>query len=298
MVDAAVAAGCGGNCNRRWLHADRSYQHHFDRCVGCFARSHHRSPLTALGASQRAVRHRRHDGVGRRRNDHGATGVFVFDPMAIRRRLDAAPSARDFTRQGNEVEFDPKPAHDRSDAWLDDSSPASGRGLWDVAIRASKPRRNLGSAGIERRVANDFGDPADLANEIVREKQQLAETGHRFAEGDPRATMTIDARWDDMTYFVVIPAAQRVALNDPIAQHRTIAELNQKIIRQWPERYAIWLLKSARRGAWAIAADMVMHPIFLIAIVLAMAYVLYRSVTVSYESSSRCHSHRCRRWRS
>jgi hypothetical protein len=127
------------------------------------------------------------------------------------------------------------------------------------------------------------GDNAKLAHEIVGEKKRLAAAGHRFTEGDPQATMTIDARWDDMTYFVVIPAAQRVVGDEPIAQHRKIAELNQTIIRHWPQRYGVWLLKSARRGAWAIAADIVMHPTFLIAIALAMVYVLYRAVTLTNE---------------
>ena len=133
---------------------------------------------------------------------------------------------------------------------------------------------------------NVGGEAAELAVEIVAEKSRLADTGHRFAQGDPAATMTVDARWDEMTYFVVIPAAQRIVGDDRVAQHKEVAKLNRAIIRLWPQRYIVWLLKSVRRGAWAIAADMVMHPIFLIAILLAMAWVLFRSMNESAEPIS------------
>jgi len=80
---------------------------------------------------------------------------------------------------------------------------------------------------------------------------------------DPTATMTIDARWDAMTYFVVIPAAVEVVGNDSITAHRAIARLNRLIILRWPDRYLVWIAKAIRRGAWAIAADIAMHPVFL-----------------------------------
>tara|TARA_R110002049_G_scaffold4601_4_gene31977 strand:+ start:257058 stop:258500 length:1443 start_codon:yes stop_codon:yes gene_type:complete len=123
------------------------------------------------------------------------------------------------------------------------------------------------------------GESSDLAKEIVREKTRLAQTGHTFAAGEPGATMTIDARWDDMTYFVVIPAAERLVPSDRIAQHNEIARLNKRIIRMWPMRYALWLAKAVRRGAWAIAVDIVMHPIFLLVILSTMAIVLLRCLT-------------------
>jgi hypothetical protein len=124
------------------------------------------------------------------------------------------------------------------------------------------------------------GEPARLAGGIVDRKHEF-EADHGFAEGDPGATMTIDARWDDMTYNVVVRAAREITGDDTVMQNLAIARLNKAIIRRWPVRYAIWLLKAVRRGAWAIAADMVMHPLFLAAIGCAILCILYRSVTGS-----------------
>jgi uncharacterized membrane protein (Fun14 family) len=95
-----------------------------------------------------------------------------------------------------------------------------------------------------------------------------------FAPGAAGATMTIDARWDDMTYHVAVAAAKKTYGDDPVIYHRGIARLNREIVNRYPHRYAIWLVKAVRRGAWAIAADIVMHPVFLAAIGIAMLCVL------------------------
>ncbi|GAA5510130.1 hypothetical protein [Novipirellula caenicola] len=123
------------------------------------------------------------------------------------------------------------------------------------------------------------GDAAAMGEAIVFEKQRLAATGHSFAAGDAGATMTIDARWDEMTYFVVVPAAKSLAGDDPVAQHNAIKVMNQAIIAQYPLRYATWIAKNGRRGAWAIAADMVMHPTFLTAILGLAAWLIYAATS-------------------
>ncbi len=117
----------------------------------------------------------------------------------------------------------------------------------------------------------------ELGTAIVAAKQQYdAEIG--FAEGEPGATMTIDARWHPMMWSVAFPASVKVAGDDLIDSHRALATLNKSIIKRYPLRYARWLLKSARRGAWAIAADIVMHPAFLVAISLMILVILKRAV--------------------
>mgnify|MGYP003667776658 CR=1 FL=1 len=123
------------------------------------------------------------------------------------------------------------------------------------------------------------GDAAAMGESIVSEQQDLAAAGHTFAAGETGATMTIDARWDEMTYFVVVPAAQSLAGDDPVAQHNAIKAMNQEIIRQYPQRYMVWIAKNGRRGAWAIAADIVMHPIFLSAILGLAAWLIYASAS-------------------
>ena len=116
----------------------------------------------------------------------------------------------------------------------------------------------------------------EMGRKVVEIKNQYeAEVG--FEPGEPRATMTIDNRWDEMSYFVVVPAAFQIAGQDTVASHRAIATMNKSIVRSYPLRYAKWLLKSARRGAWATAADIVMHPLFLASIIGMIGLILYRS---------------------
>ncbi len=100
-----------------------------------------------------------------------------------------------------------------------------------------------------------------------------------FAAGEAGATMTIDARWDDMTWRIVVPSANRLVGGDIVASHQAMARLNRAIIRRFPLRYVTWLLKAARRGAWGIAADMVMHPVFL-AVIGVMVLLLLRQVVI------------------
>ncbi len=123
------------------------------------------------------------------------------------------------------------------------------------------------------------GEASDLAGAIVDEKNSFESSGRGFADGAVGATMTIDARWDDMTYYVVVPASAKIAGDDAVARHRAVRTFNRAILSRWPARYAVWLAKAARRGAWAIAADIVMHPVFLAAFLWALLLVVYRATT-------------------
>lgn len=134
------------------------------------------------------------------------------------------------------------------------------------------------------------GETGELAREIARRRIAVS-TGvkvpvmeHVRLSGDGldlRVTsdpalradsyMTLENRWDAMTYLVVIPAAAAVAGDDPIAQHRLLAQLDQQIVRSYPDRYARWWLLAVRRGMWGSVANMVMHPIFLAVIVTVAA---------------------------
>lgn len=130
------------------------------------------------------------------------------------------------------------------------------------------------------------GASGDLGKVIVEHKTKFdAETG--FAPGEFGATMTIDNRWDDMTYHVVIPAAKSVAINQKnTTVHQTIATMNKSIIKQYPQRYIKWLVKAARRGAWAIAADIAMHPVFLVGITGMVLLVIGRAVGSGFAAES------------
>lgn len=123
------------------------------------------------------------------------------------------------------------------------------------------------------------GDAGKLGQAVVAQKEAFLQSGRAFAAGEPRATMTIDGRWDDMTYYVVIPAAESLVGGDSIEQHDLISAMNHQIIRRYPVRYLVWLAKNARRGAWAIAADITMHPVFL-AVTIGMLIWAMISATV------------------
>lgn len=117
-----------------------------------------------------------------------------------------------------------------------------------------------------------------LAAGIIRQRTQFLAAGGRFAPGDPGATMTLESRWDDYTWYVVVPAADRLHPGDTIASHHAIRDLNRDLLQRYPGRYGRWLLLGARRAAWGIAADLVMHPPFLILIGLALLWELVRIV--------------------
>jgi hypothetical protein len=116
------------------------------------------------------------------------------------------------------------------------------------------------------------GPSNELASQIIVQRQRRIDDGFRFVDGDPGATMTLEGRWNDMIYQVVVPAAKALHGDDTIANHNAIQELNAEIVRRYPLRYVRWLLLATRRAAWAIAADIVMHPIFLSVIALAVAW--------------------------
>lgn len=138
-------------------------------------------------------------------------------------------------------------------------------------------------------------DTGELAREIARRRVAVStgvnvpvmEHVRLSADGlDLRVTsnpalradsyMTLENRWDAMTYLVVIPAAASVAGDDIIAQHRLLAQLDWQLVRSYPTRYARWWLLAIRRGVWGSVANMVMHPIFLAAIMtVASATILF-----------------------
>lgn len=150
--------------------------------------------------------------------------------------------------------------------------------------------QNLG--GILVQLLNDDelqalpGASGEVGSAVVQYKTQYdADVG--FAKGDFGATMTIDSRWDNMTYHVLIPAAKSVAVNQKnTTVHRTIADMNKTIVKQYPMRYMKWLAKAARRGAWAIAANIVMHPVFLAAIAGSILLLIARAVGSGFSVES------------
>ena len=124
------------------------------------------------------------------------------------------------------------------------------------------------------------GKSGELAAEIIRGRKRFLESRPpEYVRADPRATMTIESRWDDYTWHVVVPAADRLYPDDTIAAHHAIRDLNRDLLKRFPLRYFRWLLLGARRAAWGIAADLTMHPPFLAAGILMLIWSLWRAIT-------------------
>ncbi|TWT67543.1 hypothetical protein CA85_23940 [Allorhodopirellula solitaria] len=130
----------------------------------------------------------------------------------------------------------------------------------------------------ERRVVVSQSGARSLADagSLPRDGLDLRVTSDPSLRAD--SYMTLENRWDAMTYLVVIPAAAQVAGDDPIAQHRLLSRLDHEIVEAYPLRYARWWLLAVRRGIWGSFANILMHPIFLPVIVFAAAAAVVWSV--------------------
>ncbi|MEM8913739.1 MAG: hypothetical protein AAGC97_18415 [Planctomycetota bacterium] len=106
------------------------------------------------------------------------------------------------------------------------------------------------------------------------------------------STMTLESRWDAMTYLVVIPAAAQIA-NSPIQQHRRLADLDRMIVSRYPARYLRWVLLAIRRGIWGGLANIAMHPVYLSIGCIVGAAIWCCTVT---GSTSRLIAKRSARW--
>jgi hypothetical protein len=122
------------------------------------------------------------------------------------------------------------------------------------------------------------GSPGVLAKEIVESRERFERAGNRLAPGDAHAALTIESRWDDYVWHIVFPAADGLYPGDIIASNRAAKELNQAIIRQYPVRYLRWLGLGMRRAIWGTAANIAMHPLFLVCISLWVAIEIARIV--------------------
>ncbi|EMI53847.1 signal peptide protein [Rhodopirellula sallentina SM41] len=61
----------------------------------------------------------------------------------------------------------------------------------------------------------------------------------------------------------------------------------------YPTRYVRWWLLAVRRGMWGSAANMVMHPLFLISIIAFAVFSIYQCVSPSVQPDDQNPSSRC-----
>lgn len=128
------------------------------------------------------------------------------------------------------------------------------------------------------------GDGGELSVRVADELEQ--ECYESPGQGGGLATLTIERQWDVINYHVILPIARELELqrSEPkdhlnVRVHRRVAAMNHQILSASKRGYARWLLLGMRRAAWGVAANLVMHPIFLGAIVISIAWLWVRCLS-------------------
>ncbi|KAA5545958.1 hypothetical protein FYK55_03330 [Roseiconus nitratireducens] len=118
------------------------------------------------------------------------------------------------------------------------------------------------------------GDGGELASRVA---DRLEQDGYELPVDGGLPTMTLEAQWDRINYFVILPIAQDLERDrdaggsgDPfnVRVHRRIGAMNRQILASHGRGYLRWLPLAARRAVWGIVADIAMHPVFLAMILL------------------------------
>lgn len=146
---------------------------------------------------------------------------------------------------------------------------------WAVADFSVLPFGGQNLAGVlvqvipEERLVALPGEAGSLAREILLERKES------FGDATNDAYMNWEGRWDDVTYRNVFPVLHRIYGEDSIAAHRRIQNFNRAAIFHNPQYYGLWLVKALRRGIWGIGANLLMHPLGLLATVAAVLLLFW-----------------------
>lgn len=128
------------------------------------------------------------------------------------------------------------------------------------------------------------GETGELGEMIADKLQQ---DGFQLPDenGGGIPTLTIESQWGQINYGVVWPLARdayadqdALAIVAPeVSVHRRIGMLNQAILSASPSGYVRWVLLAIRRAIWGTAANIAMHPIFLLMIIVGLGWILVRA---------------------
>ena len=128
----------------------------------------------------------------------------------------------------------------------------------------------------------------ELLEQILVARDTASQRGLVLADpggqaGMTAATMTIEARWNDLIYQAIVPAVNSRYPGDPVAAHRELAKINRAIVMKYPLRYARWLVLASRRAVWGTMANWMMNPFFLAATGVVVGRGLWRAILVQGE---------------
>ncbi|WP_146515912.1 hypothetical protein [Rubripirellula amarantea] len=135
---------------------------------------------------------------------------------------------------------------------------------------------------------------SELIEAILAARDDAKRRGFDLADdggqvGMTSATMTIEARWNDLIYQAIAPAANQQYPDDAVRAHREIAKVNKAIVAKYPLRYARWIALATRRAIWGTVANWLMNPFFLAATLIALGIALERSIRSTPESVNMRH---------
>ena len=147
-----------------------------------------------------------------------------------------------------------------------------------------------GNGELGRRIANLRRDRHGVASdngdmETIRDPGLAMRYDDSPIDEPITSFTTLETRWDKTIYEVVIPASRAMGGNVN-RQHQRIGDLNRAIVRGYPMRYGRYVLLAIRRGLWGTAANIVMHPPFLLALVIAAVVCSWRVC----RGAASCHS--------
>jgi hypothetical protein len=116
-----------------------------------------------------------------------------------------------------------------------------------------------------------------LAREALAKRRSLVRAGE-LTDHITTSYMTIEGRFDTMTWLVFAPAARELAQDDLVRTNSLLSSLAQSIVIQRPGYYAIWLLKAAIRGIYMIFSQLLLNPFVLLS--LGSSLIVYYWIVV------------------
>lgn len=132
------------------------------------------------------------------------------------------------------------------------------------------------------------GEGGELSSRVA---DQLLKDGFQSPEeGRGLPTLTIENQWDLINYNVILPIASELENLETIdggdsedaisiRVHRRVADMNHQILAVSKRGYIRWLILAMRRSVWGVAANIMMHPVFLAMTMFATIWLLAKCIS-------------------
>jgi len=122
------------------------------------------------------------------------------------------------------------------------------------------------------------GLPPDLrpvAEAVVKNRRELAQTNPDYTAEATRSYMAIETPFDLNIGQVCVPAARETCGDDWPQVNRILWRLASAVVAEKPDYYASWLIKAFIRGVYMIVSEVIMNPVyFLVLVALGCTHVV------------------------